>query len=68
MAIDNISPNNDLEESDPTDSFDEPQNQEVVSALLPQRGSTFKFKKMYLLKNATILNHPKTSLASLIPC
>ena len=42
---DDISRNNDLEDINPADSFDEPQNQEVVSVLLPQRGSTFKLKK-----------------------
>ena len=45
MTNDNISPNNDLGGSNPTDSFNEPQNQEVVSVLLPQIGSTFKLKK-----------------------
>ena len=68
---DHIFSKNDLEDSLPTDSFDEPQNQEVVSVLLPQRRSTFKLKKMnilkYLRKSATILNHLKTILASLMP-
>ena len=54
MTSDDISPNNDLEFSNPTDSFDEPQNQEVVSTLLPQRGSTFKLKKMNLLANIKV--------------
>ena len=36
MTSDYISPNNNLEISNPTYSFDEPQNQEVGSALLPQ--------------------------------
>ena len=48
ITSDDISPNKDLEDSNPTVSFDEPQNQEVVCALLPQRGSTFKLKKMNL--------------------
>ena len=42
MTSDDISPNNDLEGSNPTYSFDEPQNQEVVSVSLPLRGLTFK--------------------------
>ena len=38
MASDGISPNIDLQDSNPADSFDEPQNQEVVSVLLrPKR-------------------------------
>ena len=38
MASDGISPNIDLQDSNPADSFDEPQNQEVVSVLLrPER-------------------------------
>ena len=45
MSSDGISPNIDLEDSNPTDSFDEPQNQEIVSALLPPKGLTFKLKK-----------------------
>ena len=48
MTSDDISPNNGLEDINPTDLFDEPQNQEVVSILLPQKGSTFKLKKMNL--------------------
>ena len=74
MTNDNISPNNDLGGSNPTDSFNEPQNQEVVSVLLPQIGSTFKLKKTSLLgnikvytENATILNNLKTFLVSLMP-
>ena len=51
---DDISPKNDLEESNPTDSFNEPQNQEVVSVSLPQRGSTFKLKKKNLLANIKV--------------
>ena len=33
MRSDDISPKNDLEDSNPTDSFHEPQNQNIVSAL-----------------------------------
>ena len=54
MTKDNISPNNDLGGSNPTDSFDEPQNQEVVSILLPQIGSTFKLKKTNVLANIKV--------------
>ena len=34
MSSDDISPINDLEDSNATDFFDEPQDQEVISALL----------------------------------
>ena len=61
LTGDDISPNNDLEDSSSTDFFDEPQNQEVVSVLLPKQ--TLK----YLRKNTTILNHLKTLLTSLMP-
>ena len=54
MTSDDISPNIDLEVSNPTDSFDDPKNQELVSTLLPQRGSTFKLKKMNLLANIKV--------------
>ena len=74
MTSDDISPKNHLEGSNPTDSFDEPQNQEVVSVFLTQRGSTFKLKRMNLLANIKVftekcynLNHLKTLLASLMP-
>ena len=73
IASDDIFPSNDLKYSFPTQPFDEPQSQEVVSVSSPPRGSTFKCKKMnlsanvkYLQKNATILNPLKTPLASLI--
>ena len=55
MTSDYISPKNDLEDSNPTDSFNELQNQEVVSVLLPQRESTFKLKKMNLLANIKVV-------------
>ena len=35
ISSDDIYPTNDLEDSNATDFFDEPQNQEVISALLP---------------------------------
>ena len=54
MASDDIFHNNDLEDSHPTDSFDDPQNQEVVSTLLPQRRSAFKLNKMNILANINI--------------
>ena len=38
ITSDDFSPNNDLEDSNPTDSLHETQNQEVDSALLPQKG------------------------------
>ena len=38
MESGHISLNNDFEGSNPKDSFDDPQNQEVVSLLLLQRG------------------------------
>ena len=73
MTSEDISPNSNLEISNPKDSFDEPQNQEVVSALLPQRELTFKLKKMNLLanikeftKNVRIFNHLKTLFTILI--
>ena len=34
MSSDDISPTNDLEDSNATDFFDEPQNQEVISTSL----------------------------------
>ena len=52
---DDISPSNDLQDINLTDSFDEPQNQEVISVLLPQRGSTFKLKEMNLLANIKVI-------------
>lgn len=54
MTNENISPNNDLGGSNPTDSFNESQNQDVVSVLLPQIGSTFKLKKTNLLANIKV--------------
>ena len=72
---DDISLTNDLEDINSTESFDELQNQEKVSVLLLQKGSSFKLKKMNLLAKikvfmehgSTILNHLKTLLASLMP-
>ena len=64
MTSDIISRNNNSEISNPTDSFDEPQNQEVVSALLPQRGSTFKLKKMNLLGNIKVFTEKCYNLKS----
>ena len=46
---DDISLTNDLEDINSTESFDELQNQEKVSVLLLQKGSSFKLKKMNLL-------------------
>ena len=62
MTSDDISPKNDLEFSNPTDSFDDPQNLEVVSTSLPQRGSTFKPKKMNLLANIKVFTEKCYSL------
>ena len=77
MTSDDISPKNDLEDSDPTNSFTEQQNHEVVFVLIRQRGSTFELKNKNLLANikvfiygkilSTVLNHLKTLLASLMP-
>ena len=77
MTSDDISPKNDLEDSDPTNSFTEQQNHEVVFVLLRQRGSPFELKNKNLLANikvfiygkilSTVLNHLKTLLASLMP-
>ena len=64
MTSDDISPKNDLEDSHPTDLFNEPQNQEVVSVLLPQRGSTFKLKKMNLLTNIKVFTEKCYNLKS----
>ena len=41
ITSDDFSPNNDLEDSNPTDSLHETQNQEVDSVLLPQKGINF---------------------------
>ena len=54
MTSEDISPKNDLEDNNLTDSFDEPQNQELVPVLLPKRGSTFKLNKMNLLANIKV--------------
>ena len=54
LTSEDISPKNDLEDSNLTDSFDEPQNQELVPVLLPKRGSTFKLNKMNLLANIKV--------------
>ena len=64
MTSDDISPKNDLEDSNPTDAFNEPQNQEVVSVLLPQKGSTFKLKKMNLLANIKVFTEKCYNLKS----
>ena len=64
MTSDDISPKNDLEDSNPTDSFNEPRNQEVVSVLLPQKGSTFKLKKMNLLANIKVFTEKCYNLKS----
>ena len=61
---DHIFSKNDLEDSLPTDSFDEPQNQEVVSVLLPQRRSTFKLKKMNILANIKVFTEKCYNLKS----
>ena len=64
ITSDDFSPNNDLEDSNPTDSLHETQNQEVDSALLPQRGWTFKLKKMNLLANTKVFTEKFCNLKS----
>ena len=74
VTSDDVSPYNDLEGSNPKDSFDELQNQEIISILIPQRELAFKLKKMNLLanfkvftENSTISDHLKVSLGTLMP-
>ena len=62
---DDIPPNNDVEDSNPTETFDQPQNQKVISASLPQRGSTFKLKEINLFTNIKVFTEKVfTSLTS----